>query len=82
MTNNYKCNYEELMNSYILTITFCYNKFDETNQDELFNKLILCISASFTLNNLTKDSINNINKFLNISRHNNKLDIRNYLKEQ
>lgn len=82
MTNGYKCNYEELKNSYVLTITFCYNKFEERNQDELFNNLISCISASATPNNLTEDSIKNINKFLNLARHNSKLDIRNYLKEQ
>ena len=35
-----------------------------------------------TPNNLTEDSIKNINKFLNLARHNSKLDIRNYLKEQ
>lgn len=82
MVSSYKYNYEELKNSYVLTIAFCYNKFEETNQDELFNNLILCVSTLATTNNLSEDNIKTINKFLNLARHNSQLDIKNYLKEQ
>lgn len=81
MESNYKYNYEELKKSHVLTIAFCYNKFEEVNQDELFNNLILCVSTLAKSNNLSEDSIKNINKFLSLARHNSQLDIRNYIKE-
>lgn len=81
MNNKYVYEFKELKDMTQFSITFCYNKYYETNQDDVFNKLILCIITIAKGDDLTDDNINIINEFLSLAPHNSRLDIRNYLKE-
>ena len=75
------CNYEyKTTNSYnILTINFVLNKYEESNQDDIFNDLIAIISKLETSKTLSYPDILEINKFLRLARHTKVLDIRDYL---
>lgn len=75
------CNYEyKTTNSYnILTINFVLNKYEEGNQDDIFNDLIAIISKLETSKTLSYSDILEINKFLRLARHSKRLDIRDYL---
>ena len=75
------CNYEyKTTNSYnILTINFVLNKYEESNQDDIFNDLIAIISKLETSKTLSYSDILEINKFLRLARHTKRLDIIDYL---
>lgn len=80
MNNNYQFIYKELKNNTTFTINFCYNKNEESNQDDIFNTLLMCIMVVSRHNSLSNKTIEDINKFLNLARHTNKLDVRDYIK--
>lgn len=75
------CNYEyKTTNNYnILTINFALNKYEESNQDDIFNDVIAIISKLETSKTLSYPDILEINKFLRLARHTKCLDIRDYL---
>lgn len=81
MNNNYQFIYKESKNNTIFTINFCYNKNEESNQDDIFNTLLMCAMVISRHNTLSNKTIEDINKFLNLSRHNSKLDVRDYINE-
>ena len=81
MNSNYHFIYKASKNNAIFTINFCYNKNEESNQDDIFNTLLMCVMVVSRHNNLSNKTIEDVNKFLNLSRHNNKLDVRDYIKE-
>ncbi|MBQ9072420.1 MAG: hypothetical protein IJY25_04615 [Bacilli bacterium] len=81
MNNKYVYEYRELKDVTQFSISFCYNRYDGTNQDEVFNKLILCITTIAKGCALSNYNIDIINEFLSLAPHNSRLDIREYLKE-
>lgn len=81
MNNNYQFIYKESKNNTTFTINFCYNKNEESNQDDIFNTLLMCIMVVSRNNSLSNKTIEDINKFLNLARHNSKLDVRDYINE-
>lgn len=81
MKNNYEFNYQELEDTSLFTIAFYYNKYDATNQDDIFNSLLMCIMVIARYNELSNNVIEDINKFLNLTRHNNNLDVRDYIRK-
>ena len=82
MSKNIEYNYKELEDSSLFTITFNYNKYDMVNQDETFNTLLLCIMVIANYNTLPDGVIEDVNKFLNLTRHNTNLDVRDYIKKE
>lgn len=81
MKNNYEFNYQELEDTSLFTITFCYNKYNVSNQDDIFNSLLMCIMVIARHNELSNNVIEDVNKFLNLTRHNNNLDVRDYIRK-
>lgn len=79
MENNYKFIYKESKNTTTFTINFCYNKNEESNQDDIFNTLLMCIMVIARHNSLSNETIEDINKFLKLARHSSKLDVRDYI---
>ena len=80
MESSYKFSYKESVNNIIFTINFFYNKNTQNNQDDVFNTLLMCVMVVARNNNLSDKTIRDINKFLSLARHNNKLDVRDYIK--
>lgn len=81
MSKNIEYSYKELEDSSLFTITFCYNKYDVANQDNIFNSLLMCIMVIANYNTLSEEVIENANKFLNLARHNSNLDVRDYIRK-
>lgn len=69
--------YKENNKNKILNISFCYNKTSNQNQDDIFNKLIVCIQKLNII--LDKQDKDKIDKFLNSAKHTNKIKIQDYL---
>lgn len=81
MNRKSNCSYEyKTTNSYdVLTISISLSKYEECNQDNIFNDVIAIISKLETSKTLSYPDILEINKFLRLARHTKVLDIRGYL---
>lgn len=81
MNRKSNCSYEyKTTNNYdVLTINISLNKYEECNQDNIFNDVIAIISKLETSKTLSYSDILEINKFLRLARHTKRLDIRDYL---
>ena len=56
-----------------------WSKYEECNQDNIFNDVIAIVSKLETSKTLSYPDILEINKFLRLARHTKVLDIRDYL---
>lgn len=76
---NCKYQYKETEDYNTLTISIKFDRYSESNQDELFNKVIKVISQIETNSSLSVAGAETINKFLSLARHSSNLDIRKFL---
>ena len=76
---NCKYQYKENENYDTLSISIMLDKYNDGNQDELFNKVITIISQIETNSSLSTAGAETINKFLSLARHSRQLDIRKFL---
>ncbi len=81
MNRKSNCSYEyKTTNNYdVLTINISLSKYEECNQDNIFNDVIAIVSKLETSKTLSYPDILEINKFLRLARHTKTLDIRDYL---
>lgn len=81
MKRKSNCSYEykTTSNYDVLTINISLSKYEECNQDSIFNDVISIISKLETSKTLIYPDILEINKFLRLARHTKVLDIRDYL---
>lgn len=81
MNRRSNCSYEykTTSNYDVLTINISLSKYEECNQDNIFNDVIAIISKLETSKTLSYPNILEINKFLGLARHTKVLDIRDYL---
>ena len=81
MNRKSNCSYEykTTSNYDVLTINISLSKYEECNQDNIFNDVIAIVSKLETSKTLSYLDILEINKFLRLARHTKGLDIRDYL---
>lgn len=79
---SYKYEYQETDKLCKLLITFSFDKFNEKNQDKVFNDVIKTISNIEQKSTLTSIDITIINNFLKLARHSVGLNIEYFIKEE
>jgi hypothetical protein len=79
---SYKYEYQETDKLCKLLITFSFDKFNEENQDKVFNYVIRVISNIEQKSTLTNSDIIIINKFLKLARHSAGLNIEYFIKKE
>lgn len=79
---SYKYEYKETDKLCKLLITFSFDKFNEKNQDKVFNDVIKIISNIEQKSTLTINDITIINNFLKLARHSVGLNIEYFIKKE
>ena len=77
--SNCSYEYKTTSNYDVLTINISLSKYEECNQDNIFNDVIAIVSKLETSKTLSYPDILEINKFLRLAKHTKVLDIRDYL---